>query len=175
MGGRAFAEIGDLEGGSESAWPAAESQSWRPCESDKVRLFVLVYLLSVGDLLPAISGLPLKRKWVAAVKSVGTEGAFKRSLFVQENEAWTAAVAYQQVHQNPSRLGPSYKHEADFARGERSAANILEYVHCNVENYIITSRSSASLSLGLGSAARGQQQPVPDLSCCASRASGPTP
>lgn len=63
---RASAEIGEIEDGSKLSRPAAEVQSWRFDDDDKVRLFVLVRLLSSCDFLPAMSGLPVEKVRVAA-------------------------------------------------------------------------------------------------------------
>ncbi|CAM9582307.1 unnamed protein product, partial [Pylaiella littoralis] len=129
---RAFAKIGNLEDGSDSAWPTADFQFWNPDENDKVRLFVLAHLLSGCDFLPAISGLPFKKMWVTAVQSVRTEGVFTQS-FVQENDVWSVRV------DECIKLLTAmffFKYEAAFARGERTAGNILECVHGNVKNYV---------------------------------------
>lgn len=58
---RVFTAICDLKDGGESAWPAADFAGWVPDRDERVRLFVLVYLLSGCDFLPAISGLPFSR------------------------------------------------------------------------------------------------------------------
>ncbi|CAM9550630.1 unnamed protein product [Pylaiella littoralis] len=164
---RAFTKIGDLEDGSDSAWPTADFQFWNPDENDKVRLFVLVYLLSGCDFLPAISGLPFKKMWVTALQSVRTEGVFTQSLFVQENDVWSV-----RIDECIKLLATMFffMNEAAFSRGERTAAIFSSA--CTATSRT-TSTSSASLSSA--SAARGQLPPAQDWSRCASRASGPAP
>ncbi|CAB1099236.1 unnamed protein product [Ectocarpus sp. CCAP 1310/34] len=58
---RMFASICELQDGSESAWPPLTFRGWIPTDNDKVRLFVLTFLESGCDYLPAISGLPFDK------------------------------------------------------------------------------------------------------------------
>ena len=83
---RVYQSICALEDGSESAWPSAGFDGWIPSDDDKVRLFVLVYLLAGCDFLPAISGLPFEKMWELTLKSVRSEGLFPRSMFSQEGD-----------------------------------------------------------------------------------------
>ena len=82
---RVFETIRDQKDGSESAWPAVNFNGWSPDENEKVRLFVLVYLLAGCDFLPAISGLGFERMWDCALKSVRATGIFDSSVFVQDD------------------------------------------------------------------------------------------
>ena len=63
---RVFDTICSLKGGEEPAWPTEGSRGWVPDNDDKVRLFVLVYLLAGCDFLPAIAGLAFEKMWQAA-------------------------------------------------------------------------------------------------------------
>ncbi|CAM9135037.1 unnamed protein product [Pylaiella littoralis] len=71
--------------------------------------------------------------WVTALQSVRTEGVFTQSLFVQENDVWSV-----RIDECIKLLATMFffKYEAAFARGERTAGNILECVHGSIENYV---------------------------------------
>ncbi|CAB1102931.1 unnamed protein product [Ectocarpus sp. CCAP 1310/34] len=91
---RVFAAISGLRDGNETAWPTTDSgfQGWIPDDDEKVRLFILVYLLAGCDFLPAISGLPFGTMWALALKSVRTEGVFRTSIFVREGGVWCVKI-----------------------------------------------------------------------------------
>ena len=89
---RVFDAIGNLRDGSESAWPAAGFQGWIPDAYEKVRLFVLTYLLAGCDFLPAISGLGFEKMWECALKSVRAEGVFDSSIFFQDDGVWNVNI-----------------------------------------------------------------------------------
>ncbi|CAB1121317.1 unnamed protein product [Ectocarpus sp. CCAP 1310/34] len=91
---RVFAVISGLRDGNESAWPTTDSgfQGWIPDDDEKVRLFVLVYLLAGCDFLPATTGLPFGNMWALALKSVRTEGVFRTSIFVREGGVWGVKI-----------------------------------------------------------------------------------
>ena len=89
---RVFEAIRDQKDGSESAWPAVNFNGWSPDENEKVRLFVLLYLLAGCDFLPALSGLGFERMWECALKSVRATGIFDGSIFVQDDGVWSVHI-----------------------------------------------------------------------------------
>ncbi|CAN0380650.1 unnamed protein product [Pylaiella littoralis] len=104
-----------------------------PDENDKVRLFVLIYLLAGCDFLPAMSGLPFDKMWYFALKSVRAQGVFKDPLFVKDDEVW--AVDIDECMKLLATMF-FFKNEAAFRRGERTAGMILADVHDNVQDYV---------------------------------------
>lgn len=125
LANRAFARVDKIEHGGESAWPTADFQCWKPDHDDKVRLFVLVYLLSGCDFLPEISSLPFGKIWKVALACVRAEGVFDRSLFVKENDNWTVSI-----DECVNLLVTMFyvKNEATFLRGEAAPGKILHHV-----------------------------------------------
>ncbi|CAN0247626.1 unnamed protein product [Pylaiella littoralis] len=130
---RSFAKICELEAGIESAWPAAGFGGWTPDKNEKVRLFVLIYLLAGCDFLPAMSGLPFDKMWAFALKSVRAQGVFKNPLFVKDDEVW--AVDIDECIKLLATMF-FFKNEAAFRRGERTAGMILADFHDNVQDYV---------------------------------------
>ena len=131
---RVFEAICAQKDGSESAWPAARFRGWNPDENERVRLFVLAYLLAGCDFLPAITGLGFERMWECALKSVRAVGIFDSSIFVQDNnDVWNvdieacvkllATIFY-------------FKYEACFKDVCVSPAELLRNVHGKVEEYV---------------------------------------
>lgn len=82
---RVYAKIRSLQDGSKPTWPGGDRTGWIPSDDDKVHLYVLVYLLTRCDFLPAISGLPFEKMWGVALKSVREQGAFNKTLFLEED------------------------------------------------------------------------------------------
>ncbi|CAB1115078.1 unnamed protein product [Ectocarpus sp. CCAP 1310/34] len=130
---RVYNKIADLKDGSESAWPAADFQGWIPTADEKVRLFVLIYLLAGCDFLPAISGLPFYKVWILALKSVRAEGVFNRSLFVMEDGVWTV-----DIEQSIKLLATIFyfRYEAAFAGVATTPGDLLRSVNDSVRNYV---------------------------------------
>lgn len=101
---KGYEAIVGLEDGGESAWPVVgcTAECWIADDDDKLRLFVLVYLLArVAIFSPAISGLPFHKMWEAAFKSV-REGLFINSVFVEDSVcvglvSRTASAPYDQI------------------------------------------------------------------------------
>lgn len=130
---QAYKKICILQDGSDSAWPADGWVGWNPSDDDKVRLFVLVYLLAGCDFLPAISGLPFEKMWEAALKSVRAQGVFNKPLFVKENGVW--ALDEIEVVKLLTTMF-YFKHEPAFRIGGKSPAEMLTDVEGNVESYV---------------------------------------
>ncbi|CAB1117890.1 unnamed protein product [Ectocarpus sp. CCAP 1310/34] len=130
---RVYNKIADLKDGSESAWPAADFQGWIPTADEKVRLFVLTYLLAGSDFLPAISGLPFYKMWILALKSVRAGGVFNRSLFVMEDGVWTV-----DIEQSIKLLATIFyfRYEAAFAGIATTPGDLLRNVNDSVRNYV---------------------------------------
>eukprot|EP00752_Nemacystus_decipiens_P016789 g15026.t1 len=130
---RVFESIRDQKDGSESAWPAASFQGWSPDENEKVRLFVLVYLLAGCDFLPAISGLGFERMWECALKSVRAVGVFDRSIFVRDNGVWNVDI------EGCVKLLATvffFKYESSFKDVCESPGELLRNVSGKVEEYV---------------------------------------
>ena len=130
---RVFETTCNLEDGSESAWPTPGFHGWVPERDDKVRLFVLIYLLAGCDFLPAISGLAFEKMWEAAMKSGQAEGLFQQPLFRQEGEQFVVDI------ESCTKLLAtmfSFKYEACFARAGRTPGKLLREVRFNVREYV---------------------------------------
>ncbi|CAB1112778.1 unnamed protein product [Ectocarpus sp. CCAP 1310/34] len=131
---RVFASICELQDGSESAWPLLTFRGWIPTDNDKVRLFVLTFLESGCDYLPAISGLPFDKMWVLALKSVQTEVLFDKPLFFDEQDG-TWAVHVDECAQLLATMF-FYKDEAAFGTAHLTPAQLVESVDGDVEGYV---------------------------------------
>lgn len=130
---RVFESIRDQKDGSESAWPAASFQGWNPDENEKVRLFVLVYLLAGCDFLPAISGLGFERMWECALKSVRAVGVFDSSIFVRDNGVWNVDI------EGCVKLLATvffFKYESSFKDVCESPGELLRNLSGKVEEYV---------------------------------------
>lgn len=139
---RAFVKICELEDGAVSAWPASGSGGCITSDDDKVRLFVLVYLLAGCDFLPAISGLPFEKMWLHALNSVRAAGLVRDFLFVEEDGEWRV-----DINEGAKLLATVYysKHEAEFARVGKYPADILGEMgdkskEAHVEAYVASIR-----------------------------------
>ena len=120
--------------GSESAWPGARFQGWNPDENERVRLFVLAYLLAGCDFLPAITGLGFERMWECALKSVRAVGIFDSSIFVQDNnDVW-----HVDIEACVKLLATIFycKFEACFMDVCESPGELLRNVNGKVEEYV---------------------------------------
>ncbi|CAN0096134.1 unnamed protein product [Scytosiphon promiscuus] len=130
---RVYDKVCTLRDGSETAWPADNFDGWVPCDDDKVRLFVLVYLLAGCDFLPAISGMPFEKMWTAALQSVREPGVFRKPLFLEEGGTWVLDEM-----EAVKLLGTMFffKHEAAFRTVWRSPAEILRKFDGDVSRYV---------------------------------------
>ncbi|CAN0202363.1 unnamed protein product [Pylaiella littoralis] len=106
-----------------------------PHDNDRVvRLFVFIYLLAGCNFLPAMFGLPFEEMWVVALKNVRAEGVCKRPRFFQDGEVWMVNV--DECIKLMATIFSSFKNEAAFRRGGRTAGGILADVKENVQGYV---------------------------------------
>ncbi|CAB1120179.1 unnamed protein product [Ectocarpus sp. CCAP 1310/34] len=132
---RVFASIYELQDGrSESAWPLLTFRGWIPTDNDKVRLFVLMFLESGCDYLPANSGLPFDKIWVLALKSVRTQGLFHKPLFFEEQDG-TWAVHVDECAKILATMF-IYNDEAAFGTALLTPAQLVESVDGDIEGYV---------------------------------------
>lgn len=62
VGEKGVQEIGKLEEGSASAWPAADFPDVRPNENDKSCVFGLIHLLTGRNFLPTMPALSFQKE-----------------------------------------------------------------------------------------------------------------
>ncbi|CAN0425505.1 unnamed protein product, partial [Ectocarpus sp. 12 AP-2014] len=153
-----FASICELQDGSESAWPQLTSGSWIPTDNDKVRPFVLTFLESGCDYLPAISGLPFDKMWVLVLKSVRTEGCLTSRC---SSKSRTAHGPWMSTNAR------SFWRPCSSTRRHCSTpAQVVQSVDGDVEAYVIVIRYTTS-----NSPRRRRPPPVRHIIHCASRPS----
>ena len=96
-------------------------------------LFVLVYLWSGFDFLPAVSHQPFLNTWEYAVESGRSSGLLAKSIFDEENRMWTVDLS-----EGVNLLVRSlfFQHKAAFKRAKtESPPKILPH-DGNVEQYV---------------------------------------
>ncbi|CAB1121071.1 unnamed protein product [Ectocarpus sp. CCAP 1310/34] len=145
--------------------PATDSdfQGWIPDDDEKVRLFVLVYLLAGCDFLPAISGLPFGTMWALTLKSVRTEGVFRTYICAREGGEW--GIKTDECIKLLANIF-YFKYEASFTRGGQEPGWIFRTDNGDVAHYVDVIRM---LILRRGS--KKATSTCPCSSPCTSRAS----